>query len=66
MALPKQRHTTHRRDRARRELEMTPTNTQSCKKCASPVLAHHACPKFGSYRGRDVVAKIEPKLTKMK
>ncbi len=66
MALPKQRHTTHRRDRARRELEMTTTNTQACPKCASPVLAHHACPKCGSYRGREVVKKTEPKLAKKK
>lgn len=66
MALPKQRHTTHRRDRARRELEMTPTNTQSCKKCSSPVIPHRACPKCGTYRGRDVIKKAEPKLAKKK
>lgn len=66
MALPKQRHTRERRDRARRELAMTPTKTQSCKKCGAPVLPHRACPKCGEYRGRTVVKKAEPKLAKKK
>lgn len=66
MALPKQRHTTGRRDRARRELEMTPTRTQECKKCGAPVLPHRACPKCGDYRGRQIVKKAEPKLAKKK
>lgn len=66
MALPKQRHTHERRDRARRELEMTPTQTHPCPKCAAPVLSHRACPKCGSYRGRQIVKKAEPKLAKKK
>lgn len=66
MALPKQRHTRHRRDRARRELEMTPTQTQACPKCAAPVLSHRACPKCGEYRGRAVLKIALPKLSKGK
>lgn len=66
MALPKQRHTTERRDRARRELKMTPTKTQECKKCGAPVISHRACPKCGDYRGRTVLKKALPKLAKGK
>ncbi|NTW14983.1 MAG: 50S ribosomal protein L32 [Candidatus Moranbacteria bacterium] len=62
MALPKQRHTRHRRDRARRELEMTPTQTVSCPKCGTPVVPHRACQKCGEYRGRAVVKKSLPTL----
>ncbi|NTW14153.1 MAG: 50S ribosomal protein L32 [Candidatus Moranbacteria bacterium] len=64
MALPKQRHTRHRRDRARRELEMTTTKTGICPKCEAAVLPHRACPKCGEYRGREVVKKALPKLKK--
>ncbi|HWQ60486.1 MAG TPA: 50S ribosomal protein L32 [Candidatus Fimivivens sp.] len=66
MALPKQRHTRERRDRARRELEMTPTRTVVCPKCSAPVLPHRACPKCGEYRGRVVLKKALPKLAKAK
>jgi large subunit ribosomal protein L32 len=66
MALPKQRHTHERRDRARRELEMTTTQTHSCPKCSAPVLSHRACPKCGEYRGRQIIKKAEPKLAKKK
>ncbi len=66
MANPKQRHTTERRDRARRELEMKPTQTQECKQCGASVMAHRACPKCGTYRGRVIVKKAAPKLEKKK
>lgn len=61
MALPKQRHTHYRRDRARKELEMEPTKTQKCDKCGSPKLPHRVCPKCGTYKGREVL-KTAPKL----
>lgn len=64
MALPKQRHTKHRRDRARRELEMTTTMTVPCPECGAAVVPHRACPNCGKYRGRAVIEKALPKLSK--
>lgn len=61
MALPKQRHTRQRRDRARKELELTLVNTQACPKCKARVLAHHACPECGTYKGKEV-KNTAPKL----
>lgn len=63
MALPKQRHTKHRRDRARRELEMTTTKTAICPECGAAVVPHRACASCGKYRGRVVVEKKLPELS---
>ncbi|MFZ1627187.1 MAG: 50S ribosomal protein L32 [Candidatus Moraniibacteriota bacterium] len=65
MALPKQRHTHHRRDRARKFLEMKPVSTAKCSKCGADVLPHRACKECGHYKGREVV-KMAPKLKKEK
>lgn len=59
MALPKQRHTHHRRDRARKMLEMKPVQTVTCDKCGSEKTAHRVCTVCGTYRGREVVKKTE-------
>lgn len=61
MALPKQRHTRHRRDRARKFLEMKPVSTAKCPKCGAATLPHRACKECGYYKGREVV-KTTPKL----
>lgn len=61
MALPKQRHTIHRRDRARKELELSLTKTETCKQCGGPKLSHRICPKCGTYNGR-VMIDTTPKL----
>ncbi len=65
MALPKQRHTHHRRDRARKFLELTPTVTTKCPKCSADMLPHRACKECGYYKGREVV-NMTPKLKKEK
>lgn len=65
MALPKQRHTRHRRDRARRQYNLSLIQTKKCPKCQAPVLPHRACPKCGTYRGREVV-NTAPKMKKTK
>lgn len=64
MANPKQRHTKQRRDRAREQFKMTPTDVKTCPKCSAPVLPHRACPKCGNYRGREIVKQTVPKLKK--
>ncbi|MEP7162386.1 MAG: 50S ribosomal protein L32 [Candidatus Moraniibacteriota bacterium] len=65
MALPKQRHTRHRRDRARRMLELKPIQTAKCPKCSAAVTPHRACPACGYYKGREVV-KMAPTMKKEK
>ncbi len=65
MALPKQRHTRHRRDRARKQYDVQLVNTQECPKCKAPVLSHRVCPACGFYKGREVV-KMAPKLESSK
>ncbi len=65
MALPKQRHTHHRRDRARKFLEMKPVSTTKCPKCGAEAMPHRACKECGSYKGREVV-NTTPKLKKEK
>lgn len=61
MALPKQRHTRHRRDRARKQYDVTLVKTQECPKCQARVLPHRICPKCGTYKGREMV-NTAPKL----
>jgi large subunit ribosomal protein L32 len=63
MALPKQRHTHFRRDRARKELELKPKDTKKCEKCGKPKLPHRICPNCGTYKGREYV-NTAPKLKK--
>lgn len=65
MALPKQRHTRHRRDRARRMLELKLERLTKCAKCGTAVIPHRVCPVCGTYRGLEVV-KTGPKLKKEK
>jgi large subunit ribosomal protein L32 len=64
MALPKQRHTRHRRDRAREQYNVDFVNINTCSNCQGPILTHKACPKCGMYKGREVVKQKTPKLTK--
>ena len=66
MALPKQRHTRHRRDRARKQYDTTFVNTSRCPQCEGPVLTHKACPQCGTYKGREVVKMKAPKLAPSK
>ncbi len=61
MALPKQRHTRHRRDRARKFHALKPIATVTCPKCSSPMTPHRACGTCGEYRGKAVL-NVAPKL----
>jgi large subunit ribosomal protein L32 len=60
MANPKQRHTHHRRDRARKQYDVALTNTQTCPKCQAPVLAHRVCLQCGTYNGKAMMNIAEP------
>ncbi len=57
MATPK-RKTSHARTAQRKAhwlSALSAPNTKSCPHCGEVVLAHHACPSCGYYRGRQVV-----------
>lgn len=64
MALPKQRHTRHRRDRARKQYDVALTNTATCPKCGARVITHRACKECGTYKGKEVVKKTPAKPKK--
>ncbi len=61
MALPKQRHTRHRRDRARTQYDVAFVNTQECPKCKARILSHRVCTACGFYKGKEMV-NTTPKL----
>lgn len=57
MATPK-RKTSHARTSQRKANwlhALSAPMTAACPKCGEVVLAHHACPSCGYYRGRQVV-----------
>lgn len=64
MALPKQRHTRHRRDRARKQYDVALQNTVTCPKCGARAMTHRACPSCGNYKGMEMVKQAAPKLKK--
>jgi large subunit ribosomal protein L32 len=65
MANPKQRHTRHRRDRARKQYDVALTNMQACPKCQTPVLPHRVCSQCGTYKGKEVV-NVMPRIKQEK
>ena len=57
MATPK-RKVSHARTAQRKAQwlrALSEPNTRACPHCGEVVLAHHACPSCGYYRGRQVV-----------
>ena len=56
MALPKRRHSRARRDKRRSQQHMEIPALVRCCQCGGTVIAHHACPACGFYRGRPVLS----------
>lgn len=54
MPVPKQRHTKHRRDRARKMLSLTKKKLVKCANCSAMINSHIACPKCGYFKGKEV------------
>jgi large subunit ribosomal protein L32 len=59
MPVQKQRHTKHRRDRARVFLELSKKTFVKCTNCAAMIHAHVVCPKCGFYKGKEVVNTLK-------
>jgi large subunit ribosomal protein L32 len=55
MALPKRKISKTRRDRRRAHQKIEGTTPTSCPECGESMLPHHACPKCGFYKGRNVI-----------
>ncbi|TRZ83484.1 50S ribosomal protein L32 [bacterium] len=69
MPIPKQRHTSSRRDRRRSHHFLKELNLKVCPHCGKPVLPHTVCSNCGYYRGKqvfDVLAKLDKKQKKEK
>ena len=69
MPIPKQRHTSSRRDRRRSRISLKETTLSVCSHCGEPVLPHILCSNCGHYNGRqviDVLAKLDKKDKKEK
>jgi large subunit ribosomal protein L32 len=59
MPVPKQRHNSARKGRRRSgqldKNNIKNTKTVKCSSCEALILPHRACPKCGSYKGREVL-----------
>jgi len=55
MPNPKRRHSKRRTSTRRAHDFLTPTVTSECPNCHERKLPHRACPKCGTYKGRDVI-----------
>lgn len=56
MPNPKRRHSSTRRDKRRANWKLTAPTLVKCKTCEDTLhMAHHVCPKCGTYADRQVV-----------
>ncbi len=61
MPVPKKRHSNTRTNRRRANWKAKPVSFAACPSCGEPTMPHRACPKCGSYQGRQAVVKKEKK-----
>jgi large subunit ribosomal protein L32 len=55
VGVPKKRTSSMRRNRRRAaNFKIPVVNVTKCPKCKEPVLAHHACPSCGTYKGEQI------------
>jgi large subunit ribosomal protein L32 len=55
MPNPKRRHSTRRTANRRAHDFLTASGVSECPNCHEKKLPHHACPKCGTYKGRQVL-----------
>ena len=56
MPVPKRKTSNSKRDSRRAQHKLSVETASFCPQCKSPKLPHHACPKCGTYKGREVIA----------
>jgi large subunit ribosomal protein L32 len=66
MALPKRRHSRARVGSRRAYYKARSLNLGECSRCHATVLAHHACPKCGAYKGVKVDHTVKEKKEERK
>jgi large subunit ribosomal protein L32 len=56
MAVPRAKTSKARTSRRQSlNMKLTASNMVECSSCGNKVLLHHACPKCGFYRGKQVI-----------
>jgi len=55
MPVPKKKTSQARRDQRRAQQKLSVETASTCPQCKSPKLPHRACPKCGTYKGREVI-----------
>ena len=55
MPVPKKKTSQRRRDQRRSQQKLSVETASVCPQCKSPKLPHRACPKCGTYKGREVI-----------
>ena len=59
MPNPKRRHSKRRKNSRRAHDYLTAQSLGECPHCHEPKLPHHACPRCGYYKGREIVEVAE-------
>ena len=55
MPVPKKKTSQRRRDQRRSQQKLVVETASVCPQCKSPKLPLRACPKCGTYKGREVI-----------
>jgi large subunit ribosomal protein L32 len=55
MPVPKRKTSQRKRDDRRAQHKLHLETVSFCPQCKSPKLPHRACPKCGTYKGREVI-----------
>ena len=55
MPVPKRKTSSSKRDSRRAQHKLSVETASFCPQCKSPKLPHRACPKCGTYKGREIV-----------
>lgn len=59
MAVPVKKISKSRKGSRRAHDSLASVNLSTCPQCSEPRKPHHACPKCGYYKGREVVSVSE-------
>ena len=59
MPNPKRRHSKARRDSRRAHDHLKVPGLSTCPNCHEPKLPHRICPKYGHYKGKQVIEVAE-------
>ena len=55
MPVPKRKTSQSKRDSRRATHKLSVETVSFCPQCKSPKLPHRACPKCGTYQGREII-----------